>query len=93
MSSQTWACVACGKLYRRAHEIAAPVKCAGCGEPCEYVHRKMRVPSPKKAKQWRQFWALYLQEKAELERCFRDGTVEVVELDLLNMRIHPRPGR
>ena len=90
MSNRTWACIECGKTYRRDQSYVGTVRCALCGKECEYVHWKMRVPSPRKQKEWKRFWSLYRREKAELERCFADGNIEIVELDLLNMRIMPR---
>lgn len=90
VSNRTWACVACGKTYRRDQRLPGPVVCAICRNPCEYVHWKIRVPSPKKAREWNRFWRLYRSERRELERCFSDGNVEEVVLDLLNMRILPR---
>ncbi len=89
MGNRTWACVDCGKTYRRDQNLTEAMTCPLCGHECESVHWKIRVPSPKKRKEWHKFWQLYRREKAELERCLADGNVEEVVLDILNMRIMP----
>lgn len=89
MSNRTWACVSCGKTYRRPDAPESSVKCAICGRNCEYVHWKIRVPSPKNRKQWDKFWQLYIAEKEQLKRWCESGTVEEIHLDILNMRLMP----
>jgi hypothetical protein len=89
MGNRTWACVDCGKTYRRDQSFDGPVKCAICGDDCEYVHWKIRVPSPKNPKEWKRFWQLYREEKRELERWYRDGSVTAITLDILSMRLQP----
>ncbi|AUM13038.1 hypothetical protein Kalk_11660 [Ketobacter alkanivorans] len=93
MSKRTWACVECKQKYRRDQNSDKPVKCATCGKVCEYVHWKVRVPSPKKEKDWKKFWAAYLKEKALLEKYYNDESVEEITLDILNMRLIPRVKR
>lgn len=93
MSNRTWACVDCGKTYRRDQNITYTVACAICGNECEYVHWKIHVPSPKKVKEWKQFWTLYRKEKQLLEQWQQDQTIDAIKLDILNMKLWPRKKR
>lgn len=86
MSNRTWACVDCGKTYRRDQHVES-VRCALCGKDCEYVHWKIRVPSPSRPKEWHAFWSLYRKEKAVLESHFQNPGIERLTLDLLNMQL------
>jgi DNA-directed RNA polymerase subunit RPC12/RpoP len=90
VSNRTWTCVPCRKSFRRDQSVAA-VACPHCHQPCEYVHWKMRVPSPRRVKEWEAFWAAYRAEKALLAAHHRGELRELVELPLLNMVLHP-PG-
>lgn len=89
MSNRTWACVPCRKSYRRAQSVEAVV-CAECHQPCEAVPWKLRVPSPRRDKEWEAFWAAYRAEKALLEAYRRGELRETLTLPLLNMVLHPR---
>jgi len=66
------------------------VECPTCHQPCEYVHWKIRIPSPKKRKAWDEFWENYRKEKPVLDAFNRGELRESVTLDLLNMRLDPR---
>lgn len=88
MSNRTWTCVSCRKSYRRVQTVTA-VACPHCHQPCEYVHWKMRVPSPRRPKEWDEFWARYRAEKSLLAAHERGELAEAVELPLLNMVLHP----
>ena len=90
MSNRTWACIACKTKYRRDQNSDKPVLCASCGKECEYVHWKVRVPSPKRDKEWKKFWSVYLKEKELIEKFYNDELVEEVTLDILNMKLIPR---
>jgi len=87
MSQRTWVCVPCRKSYRRSQEVQSVV-CPTCGAGCEYVHWKIRIPSPKRAKAWAEFWTQYRAEKALLEAHGRGELRETVRLKLLNMELH-----
>jgi len=76
-------CLACRRAWRKS-QPARSVACAHCGEPCEYVHWKIRVPSPKRERAWRVFWKKYLAEKHLIAEFLADPAIERVELDLLN---------
>lgn len=84
MSNRTWACVPCCKSYRRVQSVAA-VACPHCHEPCEYLDWKMRVPSPRKVKEWEGFWVAYRAEQALLATHRRGELREAVVLRLLGM--------
>ena len=90
MSNRTWACIKCGKTYRRDQNEDHQVICSICRNPCEYVHWKIRVPSPKKKKEWLRFWDIYLKEKRQIDLWQNDQTIEEITLDLLNMKLIPR---
>ena len=94
MSNRTWVCVPCRKSFRRVQTITA-VECPQCHLPCEYVHWKMRVPSPRRAKTWDEFWVKYRAEKALLAAFRRGELRESTRLELLNMqlRVTDRRGR
>ena len=93
MSNRTWACVDCGKSYRRSQSVTA-VRCAECGEACESVHWKIHIPSPRKKKEWLSFWAVYRRETALIERFKRDPRIREITLELLNQRwIRPDPAK
>lgn len=84
MSNRTWACIECGKTYRRASNVTE-VACALCREPCEYVHWNIRVPSPKRRKQWEAFWVQYNDGKQRLAQYYANGSKGPLKLELLNM--------
>lgn len=73
MSKRTWACVECGTVYRRETD-GSSVRCADCGQTCESLPWKVRLPSPKKQKQWTNFWNDYHAEVAEYE-AWQAGTL------------------
>jgi hypothetical protein len=83
MSNRTWVCVDCGKSYRRRQNVEA-VPCAVCGKGCEYVHWKLHIPSPRKKKQWEEFWTVYRRETELIERFKADPRIKEITLDLLN---------
>lgn len=84
MSNRTWACVDCGKSYRRQQGVEAVI-CAHCRQPCEYVHWKMRIPSPAKRKDWDAFWTAYRREKSLIARFRNDPSIKEITLELLNL--------
>ncbi len=87
LSKRTWACIECGKTFRRDQTVQS-VRCAHCGQPCEYVHWKIHIPSPKNRKEWNAFWRQYREEKRQLE-AFHNGTLtESVRLEILNMQLN-----
>jgi hypothetical protein len=86
MSNRTWVCLTCEKSYRRDQMVEA-VSCAICGQPCEYVHWKLHIPSPKKKHEWRDFWARYLREKQLIEQFWADPHLKQLDLELLNQRL------
>jgi len=90
MSNRTWACISCRKKYRRIQSSDRPVICAICRNECEYVHWKVRVPSPKNEKEWRRFWSIYLSEKQALVKFYNDELIEEITLDILNMKLMPK---
>jgi hypothetical protein len=87
MSNRTWTCVPCRKSYRRV-QTTTSLECPGCHGPCEYVHWKIRVPSPKRTKAWEEFWAKYKVEKALLDAFHRGELRQDVKLELLNVQLH-----
>ena len=91
MSNRTWACVDCGKSYRRL-QTTKLVKCSLCGQDCESVHWKIRIPSPTKKKEWLAFWTAYRREKGLLEQFQRDPRIKEITLEILNQRwLRPKP--
>ncbi len=88
MSQRTSVCAPCRKSYRRSQDLPS-LQCPKCRESCQYVHRKIRIPSPRRAKAWECFRAKYRAEKALLETFRRDELREVVNVELLNMELHP----
>lgn len=87
MSNRTWVCIPCRKSYRRIQTIAE-VECPTCHAACEYVHWKIRIPSPSQPKVWDQFWAEYRAEKALLDAFHRHELRETTRLRILNMELH-----
>ena len=63
------------------------VLCSRCNQKCEFVDWKIRIPSPKKQKEWRKFWDDYRREKAVLEAHRSGHRVETTELEILNLRL------
>jgi hypothetical protein len=86
MSNRTWVCLTCRKSYRRVQSIES-VTCPTCHAACEYVHWKIRIPSPKREKEWDRFWETYLREKARIVEFLRDTSIKSVTLDLLNQHL------
>jgi hypothetical protein len=84
MSKRTWVCVPCRKSYRRSQDVPT-FRCPTCQTACEYVHWKIRIPSPKRPKEWERFWDKYRAEKALLESFHRGELREDVTLELLKM--------
>jgi hypothetical protein len=87
MSNRTWACVACGKAYRRDYSVPS-VTCAICGQPCESVHHKVRIPSPRKRKEWDRFWEKYIAEKKKLAEYYAGGRKGPLTLEILGLKFH-----
>jgi C4-type Zn-finger protein len=87
MSNRTWVCVPCCKSYRRIQSLTS-LECPTCHTACEYVHWKIRIPSPKRAKAWDEFWTKYRAEKALLAEFERDKSIKEVNLELLNQHWH-----
>jgi hypothetical protein len=85
MSNRTWACIECGKSYRRDQTVES-VKCAICSQECEFVHWKIRIPSPAKQKEWNRFWNSYSREKCLIEQWLADESIKVITLDILNQQ-------
>ena len=86
MSNRTWVCLKCRKSHRRTQSVKSVV-CPVCATPCEYVHWKIRIPSPKREKEWNQFWELYLHEKRLIAEFLRDKSIKSVTLNLLNQQL------
>lgn len=85
MHRRTHVCLRCQRSYRRdpaERDVACPI----CHDVCESVHSKIRIPSPKRARQWRIFWEKYRAEKRLLRRFLDDPSIKELELDLLNQR-------
>ena len=90
MSNRTWACIPCGKTFRRDAALDA-LNCAECGGACEYVEWKIHIPSPRNGKRWAAFWKQYRYDKSILEAFHKGELVEIVHLKLLNMALYPQP--
>jgi len=86
MSNRTWACVPCGKTFRRPRTVEE-LACPECREACEFVHWKMRVPPAKHRKQWLDFWRRYRAEKLALAAYFGGTLTADMQLELLNMNL------
>lgn len=86
MSNRTWVCLRCRKAQRKDQSIRE-VLCPQCKGPCEYVHWKIRVPSPKRVRAWNAFWKTYLAEKALLAEFEKNPTMKQAKLVLLNQRL------
>jgi len=71
------------------------MRCPTCGVACEYIHWKIRIPSPKRTKAWAVFWAKYRAEKALLDAFHRGELRERVRLEMHNMVLNAvmHPGR
>jgi hypothetical protein len=67
----------------------ASLRCALCQGPCEYVHWKIHIPSPKRPREWERFWEKYRAEKALLEAFHRGELRKTVRLELLNLVLDP----
>jgi hypothetical protein len=89
MSRRTWVCVPCGKSYRRGQDVQS-LQCPACRAECEFVHWKIRIPSPKQRKTWNEFWAKYGAEKALLQDFDQGRLRETVHLELHNMVLSKR---
>ena len=83
MSNRTHVCVKCKKSYRREQNIES-IKCPTCGDKCEYVHKKVRIPSPKRKKEWRIFWEQYRKEVRLIEEFRNNPNIKEIKLDILN---------
>ncbi len=89
MSNRTWVCLACEKSYRRDSKITE-LPCALCHQPCEYVHWKLHIPSPRRKREWSDFWTRYRLEKQLLKQFENDPRIKEVELELLSRRLTRR---
>jgi hypothetical protein len=65
------------------------MRCPVCDEPCEFVHWKVRIPSPRRPKEWAAFWDKYRAEKALLDAHARGDVHEPVVLEVLNLTLRP----
>lgn len=87
MSNRTWACVDCKQKYRRDQNALRVVKCAVCGNECEKVGWKIRVPSPRSDRKWKQFWQAYFREKELIIAAKNSQLFEAVYLPLHNVEL------
>ena len=85
MNPRTYVCLNCQKSYR-INQHVGDVNCPICHDVCEYVHWKIRTPSPKRKRQWKQFWVKYKAEKALLEQFKAYSSITEIRLDILNQR-------
>ena len=83
MSNRTYVCLKCKKSYRRDAEHG-DMQCPICQGFCEYVDWKIRIPSPKRKKQWRDFWEKYRSEKRLVQEFYDNPNLKQVELEILN---------
>jgi Fe-S-cluster containining protein len=60
------------------------VACPKCKAACEYVDWKIHIPSPKREREWNEFWRKYRKEKALEAEIYRDESIKEVTLELLN---------
>ena len=51
------------------------------------MDRNIRIPSPKKKKEWDIFWVKYQKERRLLENFFYYGSKNPVSLEILNMNL------
>ncbi|MCC6553927.1 MAG: hypothetical protein IT372_13030 [Polyangiaceae bacterium] len=75
-----------GAAQPDAAALVDSVVCSICGDPCEYVHWKIHIPSPKRAKEWMDFWAAYRREKQLIKRFVDDPSIKEITLELLNQK-------
>jgi hypothetical protein len=66
MSKRTWICVPCRKSYVHKKSLVS-VECPSCHGPCENGDNVYGLPSPKRTKEWDEFWARYKADKAVWE--------------------------
>lgn len=83
MNRRTHVCLTCRRSYRRDRDVAK-FPCPACKRPCERVHAKLRIPSPKREKEWKRFWRIYREEKRQLARFQGDPNVKRIDLKLLS---------
>lgn len=83
MNNRTHVCLGCEKSYRRDQKEES-VNCPLCGSKCEYVHKKIRIPSPKHKKKWKIFWTQYRKELRLLEEFRNNPHIKEIKLDILN---------
>ena len=83
MSNRTFACLRCRKLQRKDQSLKV-FNCPICGEQCERVPWKLRVPAPSKVKQWDRFWQQYLFECRQIAEFEANPHIKELHLTLLN---------
>ncbi len=60
------------------------LRAPSAGSPASTVHWKIHIPSPRKKKEWLEFWAIYRREKRLLEQFQNDPRIKEITLDPLN---------
>jgi hypothetical protein len=83
---RTWNCIGCRKRFRRS--ALPPLLCPNCGEPCE--HCPFKVPTPRRAKAWDQFWTRYKAERALVDAYVAGELRESVQLEIYGVRLKPK---
>ncbi len=73
-SEATWVCFTCRTAVRRVSYYAHEVPCSTCGDPCQALGYKIRIPARRHAKAWKKLEAdlAERQRKAEADRRERE---------------------
>jgi DNA-directed RNA polymerase subunit RPC12/RpoP len=85
MTNQTYVCLECKKSFRQTPG-RGDFRCPHCKNKCIAVHYKIRIPSPKRVREWDKFWEKYLKEIRLLEDFLNDPSVKFVKLDIYNQK-------
>ena len=63
MNNATWACFDCRSTVRRLAYTREAVPCPSCGVACRYLGHKLRMPTKRNTKAWKEL-LLAIQEEA-----------------------------
>lgn len=96
MSNYDWVCFSCRMAVRRPSD-APDVKCPSCGEACDCIGYKLRIPPKTREKDWetlRQSYHRFEQERRSLQERTRRFHIHYLETEIARLdALPPNDGR
>lgn len=91
MSNYDWVCFSCRMAVRRPSD-AADVRCPSCGEACDCIGYKLRIPPKTREKDWdalRLMLSRIEQDKRSLQERTRRFHIRYLETEIARLSAMP----